>query len=323
VAQAESTSREPAGLVLALGGGGAPGIAHIGVLQGLADNGIPVRAVVGTSVGAEVGAFYAAGMPPAELIELATRFDWRQTAQLFLPDLPVGGLVSGARIMDFLRQGIGTKHIEELAVGFAAVAADLESGEEVVIDRGELVEAVRASISIPGLMAPHRYEGRVLVDGGVLNPLPADVARRRFGGPVVAVAVHAGARYAKRMPVVVPEDTPRWVSHARQLLKQPWVGGADGLRAWLEARLEGQIASRSGKPYWTAWRVLDRVYAMAQTEIVRLRAARAPADLTLAPAVGDIGLLEFYRAREAIAAGRRAVEEDLPRLRALLHPEGS
>ena len=310
------TPRAP-GLVLALGGGGARGLAHIGVLQALAEHAIPVRAVVGTSIGAEIGAFLASGMPLDELTRLATGFDWKQTLLMFLPDLPAGGLTSGTNIVSFLRSRIGTRRIEELAMGYAAVAADLESGEEVVLDRGELVEAVRASISLPGLMAPHRMGRRLLVDGGVLNPLPFDVARKRFGGPVVAEAVHAGAQGLQRPPPVAPR-VRQGAARARQLLDQPWLRRAPALRAWFEGYLENYVVKRREKPYWTARRVLDQVFDIGQMELVRLRARTHSPDLLLTPDIGGIGALEFYRAQEAIAAGRRAAEARLDELRRLV-----
>jgi NTE family protein len=304
------------GLVLALGGGGAAGLAHIGVLQALAENGIPVRAVVGTSIGAEIGAFFAAGMPLDELEKLASRVDWKQTLQLFMPDLPTGGLVSGRNIMEFLRQGLGTRRIEELDTGFLAIATDLERGEQVIIDRGDLVDAVRASISLPAVIAPHRFDGRTLVDGGVINPLPFDVAHERFGGPVVAVAVHAGARY--RGTPEPPARSRQWLTRGRQLLDQPWMSRTPALRAWLEAYFANHDGPKRAVTHqWTARRVLDRVLAISQAEVVRLRAALAPPDLVLAPDVGDISALEFYRAKEAIAAGRRAVDEQLATLKRL------
>lgn len=312
--------RKP-GLVLALGSGGAPGLAHIGVLHVLAENAVPVRAIAGTSIGAEIGAFIANGMPVSDLADMAIGFDWKQTLQLFMPDLAAGGLSSGVNVMKFLSRDLGAVRIENLSIGFAAVATDLETGEQVVLDRGELIEAVRASISIPGLLTPYRIDGRMLVDGGVLNPLPFDVARERFGGPVVAVAVHAAARGLKRpAPPTVPSS--QWPVRARQLLDQPWMARAPALRTWLEEQLENYRNKNNGngkqKSYWTTRRVLDRALNIAEAEIVRLRAVAAPPDLVLAPEVGGIGVLEFYSAKEAIAAGRRAAEENLPELKRLL-----
>jgi NTE family protein len=308
-----------AGLVLALGGGGARGLAHIGVLRALAERDIPVRAVAGTSIGAEIGAFFVSGMPIAELVALATAFDWKQTLQLFMPDLPAGGLVSGKRIMQFLRERLGTRRIEELTLGYAAVGTDLETGEQVVLKEGSLVDAVRASISLPGLLAPHRIGERWLVDGGVLNPVPFDVARELFGGPVVAVAVHSGARpFTRRPPSQRPARAREWLARARQLLEQPWMKRATPLKAWLESQLETTAqAARRAKPAWTARRVLDQVLDIMQAEIVRLRAASHPPDLMLVPAVEHIGPLEFYRGKEAIAAGYHAAQEKIAALERL------
>ncbi|MCR4332105.1 MAG: patatin-like phospholipase family protein [Sulfuricaulis sp.] len=312
----DNLSHGKSGIVLALSGGGAAGLAHIGVLQTLAENAIPVRAIVGTSIGAEIGAFTASGMPIAELVSLATDFDWKQTLQLFMPDLPTGGLVSGRKIMDFLNTKLGAHDIEDLPMGYAVVTTDLETGEQIIVDRGGLVDAVRASISIPGLIAPHRIGNRWLVDGSVLNPVPFDVARERFGGPVVAVAVHAAVRQQTKR--VRPPPSSQLPVRLRQLLRQPWMARTQGLEEWLEAQLENYRKTRDSKPWWTARRVLDQVMAITQAEIVRLHSARNPPDLMLVPDVGGIGTVEFYRGKEAIAAGRAAAREKLEEIKELL-----
>ena len=313
---ADKQARRRSGLVLALSSGGAPGLAHIGVLQALAENNIPVRAVVGASIGAEIGAFAASGMPIGELEDLATGFDWKQTLQLFMPDLPGGGLVSGRKILDFLNTKLGVHRIEELPMGYAAITTDLETGEQVVFDRGDLVDAVRASISLPGLIAPHRIGSRWLVDGGVLNPVPFDVARERFGGPVVAVAVHAAVR--RRGKRKSPPRSSQWPARVRQLLRQPWMARAQALEEWLETQLKNHRKARGAKPEWTARRVLDRVMDITQSEIIRLRMGGHPPDLMLEPDVSRIGPLEFYRGKEAVAAGAAAVRARLAEIEALL-----
>jgi NTE family protein len=321
----DRTPRNKTGLVLALSGGGAAGLAHVGVLQLLAENSIPVRAVAGSSIGAEIGAFLASGMPMDELERLVTAMDWKQTLQLFMPDLPTGGLVSGRKIIDYLNKELGAHRIEDLAMGFAAVTTDLETGEQVIIDSGGLVDAVRASISIPGLIAPHRVDRRWLVDGSVVNPVPFDVARGRFGGPVLAVGVHAAVRdRARRKP---PPPSGEWRARVRQLLRQPWMKRASTMQAWLEAQLENHLKSRGTDSPWTARRVLDQVMAITQAEIVHLRASTSPPDLLLEPEVGDIGALEFYRGYEAIAAGRAAARKKMAEIRSLLEtgsgPQGA
>jgi NTE family protein len=299
--------------VLALGGGGAAGIAHIGVLQVLAENGIAVRAIAGTSIGAEIGAFAATGMPPAEMVELATSFDWKQTLQLFMPDLPTGGLVSGKNIVEFLESRLGAHRIEDLSIGFVAVATDLATGEEAVIDRGGVVDAVRASISLPGIIAPFEIDGRRFIDGGVVNPLPFDVARERFGGPVVAVAVDSGSQKRSQLT----SASPQWPTRVSQLLEQPWMPRVPALRAWLEEYVAGSAKGRDQPPPWGTQRVLQRAMEITEAEIVRQRARMNPPDLVLTPDVRDIGTFEFYRAGDAIEAGRRVALDNLAALRRL------
>jgi NTE family protein len=299
-------------VVLALGGGGARGLAHVGFIEVLSQAGIPVKAVAGTSIGAEIGAFLARGMPPGEMVRVATGFDWKLTLQLFFPDLPGGGLVSGKRILAWLSEMLGDALIEDLPIPYAAVATDLETGEEVVLDRGPLVDAVRASVSLPGTLAPFRLGDRVLVDGGVVNQVPADVARR-FGGPVLAVAVHAAAQRFEPPR----RKTPAWRLQLRQLLDEGWMGNAEHLRAELLAEeAEGEEAEDSTA--WSARLVLQRAAHLSQAELVRLRLAASPPDLLLVPDVRDIGMLDFARAGEAVEAGRAAARARLPEIEALL-----
>lgn len=313
-----NTKTHPRGLVLALGGGGARGLAHIGVLQVLEEEGLPVRAVAGTSVGAEVGAFLAVGMPLPELVSLATSFDWKRTLQLFLPDLPTGGLASGKNIIEFLNNSLGRERvIEELPIGYAAVAADLETGQQVVLDRGSLIDAVRASVSMPAVLAPYSLGGRLLVDGGVVNPVPFDVARTLFGGPVVAVAVNAGALTFTPQEWQ-PPASPLWRARARQLLQQPWVEQAEPLRLWLQGQLNNDQNHNNKKPTWSARRVLDQVAYITAAQLMHLRMELYAPDLMLVPDVRSIGPLEFYRGKEAIAAGRAVATAWLPEIRELM-----
>jgi len=309
--------RTSAGLVLALGGGGARGLAHIGVLEVLAEHGLPVRAVVGTSIGAEIGAFLAAGMSVAEMTSVATSLDWKLVLRLFFPDLHAGGLVSGERILSWLADKLGAARVEDLSLPFAAVATDLERGEEVVLDRGPLVEAVRASVSLPGTLAPFRLGGRLLVDGGVVNQVPADVARRLHGGPVLAVAVHAASQ---AWPGPAPRAGP-WRERLAQLLGERWMRRAPHLREFLSA--EAASAEGGDESEWSPLLVLQRSALVSQEMLVRLRLATSPPDVLLVPDVSDVGMLEFYRAGEAIEAGRAAARERIDEIAALVSPAGS
>jgi len=173
-------------IVLALGGGGARGFAHIGVLQVLKEAKIEIAGVVGTSMGALIGSTFAAGTDLYYLEKLIEYLSWENLIDFSLPKL---GLINGDKIktvIDLLTKG---KNFEELVLPFWAVATDLHTGEEIVFRKGQLAPAVRASISIPGVFNPVDHENRILVDGGVVAGIPVLVAKRMNLDLVVAVNV--------------------------------------------------------------------------------------------------------------------------------------
>ncbi len=296
------------GLVLALGGGGARGLAHISVLGVLEREGIPVRAIVGTSVGAEIGAFYAAGMPVREIRRLACSMDWISTLRLFTPDFPGPGISTGKGIHEFLAPHLGGRKIEDLKIGFAAIATDLSNGEEVVIDHGDLLDAVRASISYPGLLSPFYKDGRPLVDGGIVNPVPFDVARRRFGRPVLAVSAHPPV---KQVNEEQQKSASEWEARLEELLHKSWLRSSPQLVSWLQGFRRLRKGAGHALHNLGVSSVLNQSQLISAETLVQLRMQLSPPDVMLRPDVGDIGLLEFYRAREAITAGRRAANERL------------
>ncbi len=171
---------------LALGGGVARSVAHIGVLQALEDAGIPIDCVAGTSGGALIGAGYAAGLSPSRLEEAAQSLNWRRLVALRLRR---DGLLDASGLEDLLYSLVGRRTFGELRIPFTAVAVDVVSGEEVRLSAGPVGPAVRASCAIPGLFIPVRLGGRTLVDGGVRNNLPTDVAREMGADVVIGVDV--------------------------------------------------------------------------------------------------------------------------------------
>lgn len=148
-----------------------------------------MAAVAGASVGAYVGGLFAAGIPLPEIGRFWEEMGFRQTARFLLPTLPWRGWSTGEELRRALRAIVGERRIEELAIPFAAVATDLRSGRPVALRRGELAEAIRASLSVPGLFVPVEIDGQTLIDGGVVHPLPVDVARGLGAEVVVAVDV--------------------------------------------------------------------------------------------------------------------------------------
>jgi NTE family protein len=174
---------------LALGGGYARGLAHIGVLEVLERENIPVDIISGTSMGALVGALYAREREAAIIKKQATQLDWVSLATLIDPAIPRSGLITGRRVTNLLKRFIGDVTFQELGIPFACVATDIISGDEVVIKEGKVVDAVRASISIPVIFTAVKKDGRFLVDGGLVNNVPVSVARHMGADYIIAVDV--------------------------------------------------------------------------------------------------------------------------------------
>jgi len=194
---------------LALGAGGLRGIAHVGVLQVLKEEGIPVDLVAGTSIGAIVGALYACGMSPEEMAERSLALTERQFVDIIVPRQ---GFMAGNRAEALVRLLTGGRTFEQTDLPFAAVACNFETMEPVVFREGPLHKAVRASISIPGVFAPVERDGELLVDGGLLRRVPADVARAM--GADVVIGVDVGYRGTRQRTSSIIEH----VMHAIDIL---------------------------------------------------------------------------------------------------------
>jgi NTE family protein len=188
---------------LALGSGVARGLAHIGVLKVLEEAHIPINMIAGTSIGALVGACYARDGKISRAEEAALKVGWREFARLLYPNLVSmrKGLIHSKRVEEMLRYLIGDAQFKDLLLPLAAVATDIHTGEEVVIKTGLVIDAVRASISIPAVFVPVKLDGRCLVDGGVTNPVPADVVRAMGADIVIAVNVLTDPRRQTANPM--------------------------------------------------------------------------------------------------------------------------
>ncbi|MFA5912342.1 MAG: patatin-like phospholipase RssA [Burkholderiales bacterium] len=290
---------------LALGSGSARGWAHVGVIRALERAGIRPDLVCGTSIGALVGAAYVAG-------ELARFEQWLLglgvKEVLALMDVRMnGGMIKGERLMEFFRRNFIDRPIEDLRMPFAAVATALHSGAEVWLREGSTVEAVRASIALPALFAPVVREGRVLVDGALVNPVPVSLARAM--GADIVIAVDLSSDMLNRRSRAEPEpEAAAEVSAWRRKLQE-------NLGALMNARPAGDQDDRTKLP--SILEVVTTSLNIMQVRICRSRMAGEPPDAIVAPRLAHLGLLDYHRAREAIEEGERAVEAALPGLNAL------
>jgi NTE family protein len=290
-------SRKPK-IGLALGAGGARGWSHIGVINTLAAADIRPDIVCGTSMGALVGAAYAAGEID-RLEEWALSLGWREVFGL-MDFTWRGGLIRGKKLFEFMRARYGLRDIAALPMPYGAVATELDSGREVWLREGHVLDAVRASIAIPGVFAPVLRDGALLVDGGLVNPVPVSLCRAL--GADVVIAVDLGwaklGAYRDRVQPEQRDDRPAW-----------W-------HRFLPARAGGAADADAGMP--SPLGVFFTSFDIMQVRVARSRLAGEPADALITPILPDFAMMDFDRAREAIDEGRAATERARPVLEHLL-----
>ncbi len=275
-------------LGLALGSGSARGWAHIGVIRALADAGYQPDLIAGCSIGAFVGAACANG-DLDKLESWVSGLAWQDVLKLLDPSLS-GGLIKGEKLIDFFQRHFIDHDFSALPMPFACVATDLANGHEVWLKEGSVAAAVRASLAMPGLFTPVEREGRLLVDGALVNPVPVSLCRSM--GADVVIAVDLGADQTGRA------------------LRREEMRAQDN--SWLQ-RLRSSIGlggDASGLPSMAT--VLTSSINIMQSRIARSRLAGDPADVLLTPHLSDLTLMDYHRAGEAIAEGRAAVERMLP-----------
>lgn len=267
---------------VALSGGGARGLAHIGVLQVLEDREVPIDLLAGTSMGGVIAAAYAAGLAPAAMEREALRMaSPRRLLGLADPMLPHRGLFEGQKVIDYLGQHLGDCRFDNLRCPLSLVAVDLEAGQAVTLDEGSVLDALRATIALPGLFSPVERDGQLLVDGGLLDNLPADVVRRMGADIVIAVDVVGNGTTFSAL-----------------------------IRALRERRyVPGGVVS--------TFEVLLRSLDVMMKDISRRCLTEATPEVIIRPPVpADVSvLLGFTQAAETIAIGRQAAREQFPDIR--------
>lgn len=293
---------------LALGSGSARGLAHLGVIRALAEAGIEIGCIAGTSMGALIGAIHAAGK--LEALEATFKdFDWKKTVTFFDVVLPKSGLIDGARVSELVRAHIHTDAIETLPMPFAAVATDIVSGDEVVIRAGDVIDAVRASISVPGIFTPLRRNGRILVDGGLVNPVPVSAARALGADIVIAVDLNHEIIAGKNLkPLWRTDDMSKKMPGMFSRSMGSYRRSMQELKARLLARDAPGAAqfarwTSSEEPLPSIFEVLLASINVMETRITQARLALDAPDLLVQPPLGHIRFLEFGRAEEIIRIG--------------------
>ena len=290
---------------LALGGGIARGWAHIGVLRRLHELGLAPDIICGTSMGALVGGFYLAGKLEilATLLEKLTRYRMVRLLDFAMPD---NGIIGGKRMFRELEKVVGDLKIEDLPTPFAAVASELSTGHEIWIDDGNMLDAIRASISLPGIFKPVHHRGRWLVDGALVNPIPVSVCRSL--GARMVIAVNLTGDTMGGIPVI---DRRNPNGNGADLSYTDVDRRGSGTEA-LGPAMRQFLAADQEEPNFFG--TMASSFNILLDRVTRSRLAGDPPDVSIIPRVGHIGLLDFHRAADAIDEGAKAVDRVVPEL---------
>ncbi len=283
---------------LALGAGAARGWAHIGIIKALEELGVKIDVVAGCSIGAYVGAAYASGRLDVLEEWAYTLTEWQVFGLLGI-GFRRGGLASGQKVFEKHRNDFCAPSFETMEKPFTAVATDLYSGKEVIFDRGDISDAIQASCAIPALFAPIEHEGRWLVDGAVVNPVPVNQCRQL--GADFVIAVNLSADFRPQLIEKFEDDHEKNQLKTDEFMEK---GSSGFMKQWFSpAPKESKKKSPPG-----IMGVMSSSLEILQARVTRSRLAGDPPDILIEPQLRDVGLLEFHRAEELSNQGRASVE---------------
>jgi NTE family protein len=281
---------------LVLGSGGARGLAHIGVIRWLEENGYAIKSVSGCSMGALIGGIYGCGKLD-EFAEWVRAVDKLDIVRLLDVSVGKGGFVDGDRIINVLKELVGDQLIEDLPIQFTAVASDIVREKEIWINDGSIFDAIRASISLPLFFTPFDFRGTLLLDGGILNPVP--IAPTFKDDTDLTVAVNLGAKpVAESAAPVETKPASDASSNLRSKISQ-----------FVDEFKEKNPITKNGN--WAMLDIVDQTFDAMQGAIARQKLAAYPPDAVISIPRNACGTLEFDRADEMIALGYKAAQEQM------------
>jgi NTE family protein len=284
-------------VALVLGSGGARGVAHIGVIEALEENGFEISSIAGSSMGAVIGGLYAAGKMQ-EYKDWVTHFDKIDVFKLLDFTLSLQGVVRGEKVFKEMRKLLGEFNIEEFPIPFTAVASNIRTQREVLFSEGNLMDALRASCAIPTVMTPVYHENEEIVDGGVLNPIPLNRVKRTEGDILIAVDVNAAIPFEKKVAVTAEEVQQD--EKNKQFLDE------------FTARIKRYLPTNNGKEANSTpkklgyFDLLNRSIDLMQEKMTSLQMELIKPDMLVQISRNSCGTFEFYKSNELVELGKEA-----------------
>lgn len=281
-------------IALVLSGGGARGLSHIGVIDILLKNGYQITSISGTSIGAVVGGIYAAGNL-TEFTDWVTTLGKYDIFKLMDFSMSMSGIIKGEKVINEIKKIIGTKKIEELNIPFAAVAVDINKHQEVVFKSGSLIDAIRASVSVPTVLLPFTYNDSELVDGGIMNPLPLDIVDRQDGDILVAVDLSADIPYSIPAKFKTSQKSTNGYNAAMDKINKNW---ADFFKT-----------DKYKKPGY--FELINKSIYAVQAKLTEITVNIHQPEILIKISKDACDLFEFHRAEEMIEYGKIITTKEL------------
>lgn len=311
---------------LAIGGGAAYGLSAIGVLKALEENCIPIDVISGTSIGAVIGALYASGMKSFNLEDELLGTEWKELLDFVLPQK---GLVSGKKIENYLRGLLQNKTFEELKIPLYIIAVDIKQGQQIVFNKGDVASAVRASISIPGIFTPVEMEGMILVDGGVLDPVPTDVLKEH-SDMIIAIdfekeikSSYASAKKEKSefLEGLQKEFLENEIEYIQDYLKQGKIRIPIPFRWFLSPNYIYKTIKKQSLPI-SSFQIFDitkKSYHLMASEMAKLKLQNNKPDILIKPDLSKMNWLEFDKGDYAMKQGELATKEKISEIKKIMN----
>jgi NTE family protein len=296
---------------LALGSGSARGWSHIGAIEALEEAGVPIHFISGTSIGAFVGAVYATGDLPS-LKEFALQMDWKKVVSYFDVVFPKSGFMDGKKVHDLFSMHTEAKTFDDFKIPVSMVATNIETGEKVIINSGNIIEGIRASISVPGVFTPVKRNGEWLVDGGLVDPIPVSVVKEMGAEFIIAVDLNSD--------IVSPEKKKKHQSREKSIPQRQRNEIIQRISAQYNNAEKAVIAqiNRWFPPSSKTPNIIDIMgtsIGIMQEQISRINLSIDPPDILIQPRLGDLKMFDFDQAERSIKEGYTQTKLQLEKLK--------
>ncbi len=284
---------------LVLSGGGARGIAHIGIIEVLQEKNYQIQSVSGTSMGGLVGGIFAAGNLP-ELKKWLINIDIKEIVKMLDFSLKLPGLIKGEKVMKKIDGMLPIKNIEELPIPFTAVATDLQTDQAVYFNKGNIIEAIRASIAIPTIFTPVIHDRQIWVDGGLVNNIPVNIAQKLNNFPIVAVCVNADLPVTSEQWHIMKQNKKTENEHLQKI---------NQIRKHIRQKIFAHTPKHNDTPGYSE--ILDHSLHLMISQISNEIIKKYPPDLLIEIPRKIAGTFDFFKAEKLIQIGRKAAFDTL------------